>query len=424
MGESTFVNEPKGVRSSSKKHLAVSRINTSLVIVISALLIFGLIAVFSASWDRSFHTKDGSVTAVFTQQVIFVILGIAAAAITSFLDYHYYKDYSLAILIMGGVILMLISVLFVGSTSEGDPKRAFFGGSIQPSEAAKLAIILYLSVWLTSKKEQLDDFSLGILPLMVIVGFTAMLIAVQPDLSAAVTIIILGVILFFLAGSDFRHIVLLIIIAVLLLGLAYAILPTARVRISSFIAGVKDPVMANHHAKQAMAAISRGSFFGVGIGNGTSKYYQELTQGVPVPWTDSIFVVIAEETGLVGSISLVALYILLLIEGMKIANGAPDLTGKLLAAGISLWITFEAIFNIGGLMNIVPVAGNALPLISSGGSSMLTTMAGLGILINVSRQSSNKKQTEGRPYSAVVDLRGGDWRGSVSRSRRPQRTRK
>lgn len=393
-------------------------INAILLISILGLLVIGLLAVFSSSWEYSFNSNPDapSTSYTFLSQLRWVIVGLAIGAFLTLFDYH--KMRLLAIPMMGITVVVLLTLIILGAANADGPIRAFREGSGQPSELAKLVIIVYLSVWLCSKRDQLNQLTLGIIPLMVIVGLTAMLIMAQPDFSAAITVVFLGALLFYLAGSDMKQIVLLILISAGFAVAAVLISDTIRERLTIFVNGLLNPDQAGYHAKRAMSAISRGGIFGVGIGKGTAKY----NEGVPVAWTDSIFVIIAEETGLIGALLVVGFYILLLYEGLKIAHHAPDLLGQLLAAGITLWIGFEALINIGGMMNLAPVAGNALPLISTGGSSMITTLAGLGILMNISRQTSfTPKTPEGRSYSAVVDLRGRDRRGSVSRRRRPSR---
>jgi cell division protein FtsW len=166
-------------------------------------------------------------------------------------------------------------------------------------------------------------------------------------------------------------------------------------------------------------AITRGGIFGVGIGKSITKF-----TGLPVPWTDSIYAVIIEETGVIGGALVLSLYMFILWRGMQIARRAPDQLGRLLAGGITLWIVFDALLNMGVMVSIFPFAGNALPLISYGGSSMVTTLAGVGILMNVNRSSSQKRSAnlEGRSYGAVIDLRRRDRRRRVSRSVGPQGT--
>lgn len=419
MGETTYVREMPNSRRVEKKRQPVRfEINALLLISILGLLVIGLLAVFSSSWEFSFNLdpENRSIAYTILSQLRWVIVGLGVGIFLTLTDYHKMKSWALPI--MGITVLVLITLIVLGAANADGPVRAFKEGSGQPSELAKLVIIIYLAVWLCSKRDQLGQLTLGVLPLMVIVGLTAALILAQPDNSAAITVVFLGALLFYLAGSDMKQIILLILISAGFAVAAILISNTVRERLTIFVNGLLNPNKAGYHAQRAMAAISRGGIFGVGIGKGTAKY----NEGVPWAWTDSIFVVIAEEAGMIGALIVVGLYILLLYEGLRIARNAPDLLGQLLAAGITLWIGFEALINIGGMMNLAPVAGNALPLISMGGSSMITTLAGLGILMNISRQTSfTPKTPEGRSYSAVVDLRGRDRRGSVSRRRRSSR---
>jgi cell division protein FtsW len=163
--------------------------------------------------------------------------------------------------------------------------------------------------------------------------------------------------------------------------------------------------------RRALESFANGGWFGVGIGKGEAK----LT-GLPVPHTDSIFAVVGEETGVVGAVGLIGLYILLLWRGLSIARRAPDGLGRLLAAGLTLWIVLEAIINMAVIVNLVPFAGNALPFISSGGSNLMVSLAGIGILLNISRLAEREREDKGRSFGAVVNLRRRDRRRSVSRS--------
>jgi cell division protein FtsW len=176
---------------------------------------------------------------------------------------------------------------------------------------------------------------------------------------------------------------------------------------------LKDPTNASYHVQRSLEAFVNGGWFGVGIGNARTK----LT-GLPVPPTDSIFAVIGEETGVLGSATLVGLYVVLMWRGLGIARRAPDQLGTLLAAGLSLWISMEALVNMAVMLNLLPFAGNALPFISAGGSNLVVSLAAIGILMNISRLSVRVKEKEGRSFIAVVDLRGRNRRRRVSRSRR------
>jgi cell division protein FtsW len=186
-----------------------------------------------------------------------------------------------------------------------------------------------------------------------------------------------------------------------------------------FFIGLKDPTQGSYHVQRAFEAFVRGGWFGVGIGKSETKY-----TGLPVPHTDSVYAVIGEETGMLGSIGILILFAILLWRGLAIARRAPDEMGALLAAGITLWIVFEAFINMAGIVNVMPFPGNALPFISAGGSNLFVTLAGMGILLNISRFGVVNDEENGKLYGTSVNLRRRDGRRSLSRTRRAASTEK
>jgi len=384
-------------------------IDVPLLLVIATLLIFGILMVYSASWDYSFLLFN-SANYIFSRQVLWLILGIGAAVVLTFMDYHWWRR--LAVPAMAVAVISLVAVLFISDVRHG-AVRTLMGGSIQPSELAKLVTVIYLAVWLYSKQEYLSDINFGLLPLAGILGALGGLIFVQPDLSAVITILFLGGTLFFLAGADLRQIGIMMLVAILVGWMVVVINKTGGERVASYLVGLKDPTNASYHVQRSLEAFVNGGWLGVGIGNARTK----LT-GLPVPPTDSIFAVVGEETGVLGATALVVLYLVLLWRGLGIARRAPDQLGTLLAAGLSLWIAMEALVNMAVMLNLLPFAGNALPFISAGGSNLVVSLAAIGILMNISRLSVRVKENEGRSFIAVVDLRGRNRRRRVSRSRR------
>jgi cell division protein FtsW len=388
-----------------------------LLLIVLCLIVIGLLMVYSASWSYSIKTVGKSAHYTLNRQIVWALLGFAAAVVMSFFDYHRLNKWVLPMMAL--TIGMLVLVLLVDDTPMA-PKRTFLNGSVQPSELAKLAIIIYLAAWLYSKRDQINNISFGLLPMMFILGVTSGLIMLEPDISAAATIVMLGGILFFLANGELRQIILVIVAACLVGWLVVTVTDTGRERFLDYANGLQDPQNASYHVQRSMEAVVRGGVFGVGIGRGTTKF-----TGLPVPWTDSIFAVIAEETGLVGSVIVVTLYIALLWRGLSIAQRAPDMFGKLLAGGITIWIAMEAMINIGVMVNLIPFAGNALPLMSAGGSSMTITLVGIGILMNISRSAvAEQEKKQGSIFNAVADLRRRDGRRGVSRSGRSASTRR
>lgn len=385
-------------------------IDVPLLLIVITLLIFGLLMVYSASWDYSLVVLHQTPTYMFVRQLMWLGVGCLAALLCAWIDYHRWQK--LAVLAMLLTIIGLLSVLFSNQVIN-NAARTIFGGSGQPSEAAKLVTVLYLSVWLYAKRDQLGDVHFGLLPLGAILGVLGGLILLQPDLSAAATVFLLGGILFFLAGSDLRQIAVLLVIGLVIGWVVFRLHPTGRIRMDAYLASLHDLTKAPVHLARALEAIVRGGWFGVGIGKAGTK----LT-GLPVPPTDSIFAVIGEETGIAGASMLVTLYMFLLWRGLKIANQALDGLGKLLAAGLSLWLAMEAFINMAVLVGLVPFAGNALPFISYGGSNLVVSLAAVGILENIARLSSQSREEGERAFDALVDLRRRDGRRSVSRARR------
>jgi cell division protein FtsW len=381
-----------------------------LAMAVITLIIFGLLMVYSASYDYSWRWR-GISGLIFQRQLLWMAIGLVVATVLSFLDYHYWRN--LAVIAMIVTIVALIVVLVIGE-KQNNAIRAIVGSSGQPSELAKLVTVIYLSVWLFAKKDQLSNISFGLLPLSMILGLVGGLIFLQPDISAVITVLFLGGTMFFLAGGDMRQIGLLLVFAFLFGLLVVQFSPTGSLRVHDYFLGLKDPAEGSYHVKRSFEAFLRGGWFGSGIGNAKTK----LT-GLPVPPTDSIFAVVGEETGVIGAISLVCVYVVFLWRGLVIAKRAPDEMGALLAAGLTLWITTEAFINMAVMVGLLPFAGNALPLVSAGGSNLLVTLSAIGILLNISLLSERRREKDGSTYNAVVDLRGRDRRRRVSSVRRP-----
>jgi cell division protein FtsW len=406
MGERTFVSSksaPAALKQRVRIHLDV---DVPLLLILITLVILGLLMVYSASWDFSLLVYDNP-TQIFTRQLMWLGLGTLVAAAAAFFDYHYWQR--LALPLMALTVAALIVVLVLGELRLG-ATRSLTGGSIQPSELAKLATILYLGVWLNAKRDQLDSWGFGLLPLSIILGLVGALIFLQPDLSATITIFLLGGLLFFLAGGDLRQISLLILSALLFGWIIVQFSPTGSERVASFLAGLSDPTKASYHVQRSLEAFVRGNWFGVGIGRAETK----LT-GLPVPPTDSIFAVVGEETGVMGAAALVMLYGLLMWRSLVIARRAPDTLGTLLASGLGLWLVMEALINMAVMVGLMPFAGNALPFISAGGSSLVVSLMAIGILFNISRFALRKQAEKERVANAFINLRRRDGRRRVSR---------
>jgi cell division protein FtsW len=409
MGAGTCLTEiTPGARAPATR--ATRAIDLPLLVVTVVLIIFGLIMMFSASWDYSL-TQYGAPMYMFQRQVMWLGIGLAIAGVLALVDYHRLRKYIVPAMVI--TVALLLAVLFMNEIRLG-AKRSLYEGSYQPSELAKLVTIVYLSVWLYAKRDFLHDVSLGLVPLGVILGVVGGLIYQQPDLSAAATILIMGGLLFFLAGGALKQIGLLLVVALAAGFLVVQVSATGHARVAEFVAGLRDPTQASYHVQRSYEAIVNGGLFGVGIGRAQSK----LT-GLPVPPTDSIFAVVVEELGLFGAGCLIALYVLIVWRGFLIARRAPDMLGTLLATGLVVWIAVEASINMMVMVGLLPFAGNALPFVSAGGSNLIASLAAIGIVLNVSRQQGEViEEEERRPVNAAPNLRGWHRRRRISRPRR------
>jgi len=381
-----------------------------LILAAFTLLVFGLLMVYSASTDYSLMVLDEAPSYMFRRQLMFALGGLVLAALLTWLDYHVYQKFAIPIII--ATIIGLASVLVVNEVIN-NAARTIYQGSGQPSEAAKIAVVIYLAVWLYARRDQLSSVSFGLLPLSIILGLLGGLILLQPDLSATATIFIIGGLMFFLAGGDIRQIVFFLLVGIIVGWLVFRFHPTGSQRLAEYLISIKDLTQAPLHLSRSLEALVKGSWFGVGIGRADTK----LT-GLPVPPTDSIFAVIGEEVGVMGASVVVILNLILLWRGLKIAQFAPDGLGRLMAAGLSIWLALEAFINMAVIVGLVPFAGNALPFISYGGSNLLVSLAAIGILLNISRVSSRSQEKEERSVNAFNDLRRRDGRWGVSSTRR------
>jgi cell division protein FtsW len=383
-----------------------------LFVLVAALIAFGLVMVYSSSWDVSWRL-EGDPYAIFEQQVRNLAVGLIAMVIASFIPMKWIRKYALPLI--AATVLMLFLVLLVNLGAEH--KRAFLGGSVQPSEMAKLALIIYLAVWMESKGERLSLTGYGLAPLIMIVGLVGGLILLQPDLSAGFTVVIVAVVMFYLAGADMRQI--------LAMGIGGGALAFVLVRVSQvgqdrwnkYVGGLVDLEKASYHVQQSLQSFYSGGIFGRGLGASRGKF-----GFLPAPHTDSIFAIVGEELGLIGAIVVLVLFCLFLWRGFRLGLNAVTKLEMLLVSGVTFWIGIEAVINMSVLLGLLPFAGNALPFFSFGGSSLVTTLAGVGLLINVSRRASRRE--EERDNVATIGIGGRDRRRRVSRIGRSRRTRK
>ena len=390
-----------------------------LIVFVGALVAFGLMMVYSTTFDWSYRAY-GDPSLIFFRQLRWLGVGLVAMLVTAYMPYRWLKR--LSVLLMGGTLLALVAVLVFGATTF-NAQRSFFNGSVQPSELAKFATILYLAVWLDSKNDRLHQLGYGIGPFGIIVGVIAGLILLQPDLSAAATVVIIAAFMFFIGGADILQMAMVSGAASVTAFIVLQVSETGRKRLADYLAGVQDLTQASWHVQQAAIAFVNGGIFGRGLGESHQKF-----GFLPTPHTDSIFAIVGEELGLIGCLFVILLFVALAWRGFKIAAASRDQLGSMLASGIVCWVILEALINIAVMVGVLPFAGNALPFISYGGSNLVVTLAAMGVLLSISRRSESDeaipRKTRGGPAwtlsrgsrrDANPDLGRRDRRGRVSR---------
>lgn len=361
------------------------RTDWGLLVVVLALVLVGLVMIYSATFHLHLvgWTDVTGPTYYLVRQLRFVGLGLVALLICWAIDYRFYKRMAIPILI--GTVGVLAAMAFLGRWVQmvrgGEGGSVVLYGSIQPSEFAKLGALIYIAIWLEANVKQLHSFSLGTWPFTVLLGVMAGLIAMQPDVSTAVLLVATATAVFFVAGAEMKHFLLLLIVGSLIILVPVLALGYGRERLAVWMAGpMSDPTDAGYQMIQALQALSSGGLLGVGLGQSQQKLYLGR-----VTHTDFIFSILGEELGFVGAVAVIALYGLWLWRGLRIAQRAPDMYGRLLAVGIVCWVAFQAMLSIAVATDTVPVTGTVLPLISYGGSSLVTTLASVGILLNISQ---------------------------------------
>ncbi len=383
-----------------------------LAISAVALVAVGLIMVYSASLYSSLVNK-GTPSYYFQRQLMGAVLGLLGAAILQTIHYHLIRRLSTPIMLL--TLGMLLFVLAFGDTELG-ARRGLYQGSFQPSELAKLITIFYIADWLSSKGDRIKDFQMGLIPFVVVVGIVGGLIAVQPDLSTAVLIVLVAFTMFFIAGARWLHFIAVLLVGVLVFALLISVFEHAAERLDDYLKLIRNPQDAEWHVRQVFFALARGGLFGQGLGNSFQK-----TGPLPVPHTDSILAVVGEELGLLGCLGVLVVIGYLVYRGYRIVLETVDPYGRLLALGITSWLTYQALVNAAVVTGVVPFTGLPFPFLSYGGSSMLVSLLGVGVLINISQQN---KRTEdglaqpiaGRRENAVASVGRRDGRTHTSRA--------
>lgn len=374
----TWLQQLKNTRSNQRP------INRWLLIITVILSIFGLVMLSGVSSVIAYDLHQDAYY-FFKRQIVWAIVGWLAFWIGSRIPYQFWKKMALPALIISLVLLIVLFIPGLSKTVNGSRSWITIMGlpGFQPTEIIKLLFIVYLSAWFANHRLSANDQDqkAKIFPFIIIYGVIAFLILMQPDLGTLIILSGAAFVVFFVSGVKIRYLGVICLIALVVLAGLVSVSKHQQERFKCVISPDYSPMAACYQVNQSLIAIGSGGIFGRGIGNSRQKYLY-----LPEVHNDFIFAIIAEEIGLIFSLLVIGLYFVLFYKGFIIAKNSPDDFAKNLATGITAWIAIQTILNIGGITNLLPMTGIPLPLISYGGSSLISCLFALGILANISRQ--------------------------------------
>lgn len=369
-----------------------------LLTVVGILVPVGLVMVYSASFVDAF-TNRGTQLYYAWRQLGAAILGTIGLLVAQRLDYRFWRKYSVHLLGAALVLLLLVLVLPESLTTVNGARSWIRIGwfSLQPSEIAKLALVVYFADWLSRRGARLGNVSYGLVPFAVTLGIVSGLVMLEGDLGTTVVMVVIAGVVYFAAGANLLHIA---GAATLAAGAFWAMVNLASYRQERIAAWI-DPFAhyqgAGYQPVHALYALGSGGLFGEGLGQARQKF-----QWLPQAHTDAIFAIIGEELGLLGTLFVVACFLVIAYRGFRIAGRAPEPFAALLATGLTAWLVFQALINIAVVTTLVPFTGLTLPFLSYGGSSLLMCMVAVGILLSISRQLVDRPASEPADVVRIV----------------------
>ena len=364
------------------------RMDYAILLTVTLLCAFGLVMVFSASYYYAQNTASTNYDGYYyiRKQAVYLALGYPAMILLSFFDYKRLEGFKVIGMLIS--LVLLVAVLIFGHELNGAKRWLVIAGqSIQPSEVAKFGMMLYMCAFMSKKHAVMKSFKYGMLPMLLVIGVVCGLVMLQPNMSMAVIMGMLGYALLFVGGCDGKQMILLLIAAIGAFVLLAVIEPYRMARLTSFTDPWKDPLGTGYQLIQSFYAIGSGGLFGRGLNNSRQKLLF-LTYGE----SDFIFAVVCEELGFFGALAILLAYGFIIYRGIRVALRCRDRFGSLLAAGITVVFAIQIFVNIGVVTGAFPTTGQALPFISAGGSSMVIFLAAMGVLLNISRSTEGSMQ--------------------------------
>jgi cell division protein FtsW len=382
----------------------------ALLLAVMSLTAIGIVMVYSASSVRSYFS-EADPAAQGLEQLVWAGIGIVGLVVAMRLDFRHLRYLAIPIYVITAALLVAVLIPGIGSEINGSRRWIVIPGvgSLQPAEFAKLAVVLYLAHWLDRRGKEVRSFWNGLIPFGLLVAPGFFLIAMEPDLGTAGVYVIVAVGIFFMAGANLIY---LTAIGAGVMAVAWAMISATSYqleRVQTFLDPFRDPLDTGYNTIQALLALGLGGITGLGLGESRQKFLY-----LPAPSTDFIFAIIGEEWGLVGTLTVLALFVVIAYQGYRIAITAPDTFSGLVACGITTWLVVQACVNMMVVTALMPVTGIPLPFISAGGSALTINLAAIGILLSISRETS---QT-GSLRDAVFGVGRRDRRARVPRAGR------
>jgi cell division protein FtsW len=352
----------------------------TIFILTSILIAIGVVMIYSASAIYAYEKFHDS--AYFLKRHLFYLfVGLTGAVSSMAFDYRRLKKWSKPILFTALALLVLVLIPGVGREAGGARRWfRFFNFSFQPSEFSKIAVIIYLADFLSRKQNCIKDFFYGFLPSAIGLGAIGGFVLLQPDLGTAVSIMVIGAIMYFAAGVRMKYLFFVFLASIPVLYIMIFRVAYRMRRIMAFLNPWSDPKGVGFQIVQSFLALGSGGLLGVGLGKSQQKLFY-----LPASHTDFIFSIIGEELGLIGALAIIIIFMLLVLNGAKVAFRAPDLFGQFLALGIVSKVGFEAAVNIGVSVGCLPTKGLPLPFVSYGGSALIFNMIGVGLVLNIGK---------------------------------------
>jgi len=354
------------------------------------LVVLGLLMVYSSSFALGLQAF-GDANYFVARQAGFAVLGLGLMLIFMRIDYMWLRSISPLLMLVAIVALVAVLVPGLGVTRYGAQRWIEVRPvpPLQPSEFAKLALIIYVAAWLSSKGDDVQSFALGFVPFVMMVGVVAGLVLLEPDTGTAAVIVLVTVTLFFIAGASITHLAALVGIGSVAAVMLILTASYRADRIFAFVGAEDDPAGVGFQTLQLLIALGSGGITGLGLGASRQKFFY-----IPGSHTDGIFAVVGEELGFIGLMGVMILFGVLIYRGFRVVLGARDQFGSLLATGIVCWIAYQALINVGGVTRTIPLTGIPMPFLSYGGSALASLLAAIGILLSISRRSADPAGVE------------------------------